>query len=48
MGDVEDADLENTMRASDACFVESVGEEEEKVGADVKDHAILSLCISCV
>ena len=40
--------LENTMRTFDACFVESAGEEEEKVGADAKDHAILSLCISCV
>jgi hypothetical protein len=34
--------LENTMRTFDACFVESVGEEEEKVGADVKDQAFLS------
>ena len=34
--------LENTMRTFDACFVESADEEEEKVGADVKDHAILS------
>ena len=34
--------LEKAMRAFYACFVESAGEEEEKVGADVKDHAILS------
>ena len=34
--------LEKAMRTFDACFVESAGEEEEKVGADVKDHAILS------
>ena len=32
--------LESTMRTFDACFVESAGEEEEKVGADVKDHSL--------
>jgi len=34
--------LENTRRAFDASFVESADEEEEKVGAYVKDHAFLS------
>jgi hypothetical protein len=30
--------LENTMRTFDACLVE----EEEKVGADVKDHSLFA------
>ena len=34
--------LEKAMRAFDACFVESADEEEEKVGAYVKDHVFLS------
>ena len=34
--------LEDTMRAFDACFVESVEEENEKVGTYVKDHEFLS------